>query len=418
MRYPHLAARLYNTPLLIEPEKARVIEAILREGVRAEALDIAAQQEGFARRRPYRVSAGGIAVLPVLGTLVHRTLGLEAFSGLTSYQRLARLIADAAGDPEIRGVLLDLDSPGGESAGLFDLANAIAKTRSAKPVWAIANEVSFSAAYALASAAERLYTPATGRVGSIGVIALHLDRSERDAKLGLNYTAVIAGARKADYGEHAPLSGRARASLQGLVDQVYDVFVETVARNRRLEAAAVRGSEAGIFTAAEALSRGLVDGIASFDETLERLEAETARSRGAALAPGASHETRSESMTTENTEYLTPAEGNAVSLAEAREEGRRLGAEAERARVKAILEHPEAAERPKLAHQAIVAGLSTEQAAAVLSAAPKESAGGDGAFAQAMQALGNPAIDPDAGSDADEARAEVARIVSLVQPAG
>ena len=95
-------------------------------------------------------------------------------------------------------MLLDVDSPGGEVGGLFDLADEVFSVREKKPCYAIANDEAFSAAYALASSAHRLFVTSTGGVGSVGVIAIHMDQSGWDEKVGRKYTAVFAGARKND----------------------------------------------------------------------------------------------------------------------------------------------------------------------------------------------------------------------------
>jgi ClpP class serine protease len=132
----------------------------------------------------------------------------------------------------VRAILLDVDSPGGETGGVFDLADRIRAASRVKPVWAVANDMAFSAAYALASAAERVFVSRTSGVGSIGVIALHADQSAKDEQDGVRYTTVFAGARKNDLNPHAPLSDEAFAGLEAEVNRVYDLFVGTVAQHR------------------------------------------------------------------------------------------------------------------------------------------------------------------------------------------
>jgi ClpP class serine protease len=125
---------------------------------------------------------------------------------------IADAIAAAMDDASVRGVILDVGSPGGEVGGLFDLVERIEAIRSAspKPLWAVANESAMSAAYAIASAADRLYVTRPGEAGSIGVVAVHIDESGADAKAGLAWTFVFAGDRKVDGNAHEPLSERAR----------------------------------------------------------------------------------------------------------------------------------------------------------------------------------------------------------------
>ena len=119
------------------------------------------------------------------GTLVKRTAGLDAASGLTSYAEIGAMLESALADPQVAGILLDIDSPGGEASGSFELARRVREAAAVKPIWALANDSAFSAAYAIASAADRVIISETGGVGSIGVIALHIDQSVKDANDGL-----------------------------------------------------------------------------------------------------------------------------------------------------------------------------------------------------------------------------------------
>ena len=156
----------------------------------------------------------------------------------------------------------------GESSGVFDLADKIRTIGLQKPVWAVANDMAFSAAYALASAAQKVFVSRTGGVGSIGVIAMHVDQSVKDAQDGLHYTAVYAGSRKNDLSPHGPMTTEAQRFLQGEVDRVYGLFVDTVARHRGLSSNTVRDTEAGLFFGKEAVRAGLADAVGTLDDAL------------------------------------------------------------------------------------------------------------------------------------------------------
>ncbi|MGD7175730.1 S49 family peptidase, partial [Ralstonia pseudosolanacearum] len=170
-------------------------------------------------------------------------------------------------------ILLDVDSPGGESGGVFDLADRIRAAAAIKPVWAAANDMAFSAAYALACAASRVFVSRTGGVGSIGVIAMHVDQSVKDAKDGVRYTAVFAGARKNDLNPHEPITDEAQAQLQAEVSRIYRLFVATVGSYRGLSAEAVTATEAGLFFGQDAVAAGLADAVGTFEDALAQLTA-------------------------------------------------------------------------------------------------------------------------------------------------
>jgi len=228
-----------------------------------------------ARSEAYTVTDSGIAVVPVLGPLVSRGDWLTLLLGASEYGTVADVVRAAADDPAVRGVLLEVDSPGGEVGGLFDLVEEIAtiRARCGKPLWAVASECALSAAYAIASAAGRLYVTRTGEVGSVGVVAAHLDESGADAMAGLKWTLIHAGARKTDGNPHEPLSPRASADIQADVDHLYDALVALVAGNRGLGAYAIRATEAAIYRGENALKAGLADRLGTVAHAIADLKA-------------------------------------------------------------------------------------------------------------------------------------------------
>ena len=268
---PHLASRLFGTPLLVARPKLDVILGVLEPRLAGQALE--PLDLGAVPGRQLEITPEGIAIVPVTGTLVSRSGYLAAASGLMSYGDIGDAIAAAAGDPRVRGVVLDIDSPGGEVGGLFDLADRIAALRkgTGKPLWAVANEGALSAAYAIACCADRIVVTQTGEMGSIGVVAVHLDESAADRQAGLIWTFVHAGERKVDGNPHEPLSTRARADIQADVDALYDRFVALVARQRNLSPEAVRATEAGVFRGDLAVQAGLADAVGTLRQAVAQL---------------------------------------------------------------------------------------------------------------------------------------------------
>ncbi len=302
---PHLAARLFGVPLAIHRPQLDVILAVL--GPRVGLADLAAPAAFSPPARDAPAHPSKIAVIPIHGTLVRRTVGLEAESGLTSYAGLAAQLDAALASPDVAAILLDIDSPGGESGGVFDLADRIRAATRIKPVWAVANDMAFSAAYALASAASKVFVSRTGGVGSIGVIAMHVDQSEKDVQDGVRYTAVFAGDRKNDLNPHEPISSEAHAFLKAEVNRIYGLFVETVARNRGIEPSTVRDTEAGLFFGQAAVAIGLADAIGTFDDALTQLlETVSPLPNLAASHSGASRNLQMESFMNDLTDPAVP----------------------------------------------------------------------------------------------------------------
>lgn len=266
MQLVHLASRLYGTPLLIARSKLDVILSVLGPRIGLPEIDTAVRLP--TPKAGNSVGQPGIAIIPVHGTLVRRAIGLEAASSLTSYGEIAARLDTALADPQVSGILLDLDSPGGEAGGVFELAARIRAANDIKPVWAHANDSAYSAAYAIAAAASRLTLSQTAGVGSIGVIALHVDQSIKDAKDGIAFTAIYAGHHKNDFSPHAPLSPQAASTLQTEVDRLYGIFVSQVAQMRGLDSDAVRATEAGLLFGEAAVTAGLADAVISLDQVL------------------------------------------------------------------------------------------------------------------------------------------------------
>ncbi|MBE0598308.1 MAG: S49 family peptidase, partial [Desulfuromonadales bacterium] len=225
---------------------------------------------GAGAPRPGHRVEGSTGILPITGTLVHRGGYLAAASGITSYEAIRQTFDAAMADPAVHRLVLEIDSCGGEVHGLFDLADHIYQARGKKPITAVVNEQAYSAAYLLASAADRIVLPRTGGVGSIGVIVAHFDQSGFDEKTGVKVTHIFAGKQKAECSPHAPLSPEAHKRIQGRIDELYNLFVGTVARNRGIAESAVRGTEAGIFTGKKALAAGLADEIAAAEMVFVR----------------------------------------------------------------------------------------------------------------------------------------------------
>lgn len=414
MRYPLIATQLYGIPLLLDPEKAAVIESVFRayasgnptaltEGERPVPMAAAYAAPRFAGK-PYTVTEAGVAVLPIIGTMVHRGSQLDAMSGLTSYTEIERQFDAADADPDVKGILLEDDSNGGQADGAFALGEKICAGK--KPVWASVNEKALSGGYLLACAADRVTMTKTGRVGSIGVIALHQDRSKANAKAGITYTAIHAGAKK-NYGTpHEPLSDPARADMQAMVDGLNDHFISYVAQMRNLDPEAVRALDAGVLTGQAAIDAGLVDSIMSFQETLSAFEAEVSKAPGKSnggtlrtnLPKGVA--TMSKEAQAAAAEAVT-AEQLAAQVAAAQA----TGATQMQARIKDIQTCDEAKGRSKLAaHLAFNTAMGVDDAKAMLAASAVEAveaAGQASALVIGMAKLTNPAVGSEAAAASD-----------------
>nr|WP_234480284.1 S49 family peptidase [Erwinia sp. S38] len=213
----------------------------------------------------------GVAIISIQGTLVQKLGSLRPYSGMTGYDGIRQSFLTAINDPEVTGICLDIDSSGGEVAGCFDLVDEIYLARGKKPIHAILTENAYSAAYALASAADRIHVPRTGGVGSVGVIVIHCDWSQRIKEDGLAVSIITYGDRKAESNPYVKLSDQARTAIQDDVDTMGALFVSTVARNRGIAEKTVRNTQAACFMAAEGVNLGLADGVMTPDAAFRKL---------------------------------------------------------------------------------------------------------------------------------------------------
>lgn len=278
---PHLAQRLFNVPLALHPVKAEIVMAALadrfgvahlfREGAPVALGAPMMNDEDAAEDKPYAV-LNGIALIPVQGTLVAKLGSVQPYSGMTGYDGIRVMFLTALRDPDVDAIVLDIDSPGGEVAGLFDLADTVFASRAVKPIWSILNENAYSAGYALASAASRICVPRTGGTGSIGVIAMIADMSKALSEAGITVNVIQFGARKADGYPELPLAPQGRARFQADIDTLGMLFAATVARNRDLKPAQVIAMQAMTYLGADGVKQGLADMVASPDDAFQALK--------------------------------------------------------------------------------------------------------------------------------------------------
>ncbi len=284
--YARVSRLVFGQPLLVLPDVAETIGNFLRlrmEGIRPETsrfvgrpvVDQSGEWRGYRRE-------GSVGIVSVIGELVNRGAWLGASSGLTSYEGILQQVTAAAADPEVRSIVLDVNSPGGEAYGMSDTARAMRSAAAGKRMVAVINSIGASAAYGLASAADEVVITESGVAGSIGVVVVHFDQSERAAKLGVKATVITAGKSKATGHPFAPLDEDARASIQSKVDRIMDGFVKLVADHRsKLKAKTIREQQGDTYLGADAVSAGLADRVGNFADVIAELSGRPTRAASA-----------------------------------------------------------------------------------------------------------------------------------------
>jgi|GEM_PF-5132725 len=300
--YPNVADQLFGRAHAIEPNAFRaILEGPLGQrvlaGKRIDSRPPEARRQvhaAVAIANPvsspngsllYMLTDQGIAIISVTGILAKRFDLMAAICGWTTYDSLSASLRAALVDDRVRGILLDVDSPGGVVDGMLDVADEILVARTQLPIWAVADSVAASAAYAIAGSAEQLFLPRLAQVGSIGALTIHVDRSAQDKANGQKFTAIFSGARKIDGWDHGSLTSDAQAAFQARVDRCRDALAALVGRQGRMSASAALRTEAAMYSDSDAVSAGLADGVATFEDVLDALSQKVGMPFGSSPRP-------------------------------------------------------------------------------------------------------------------------------------
>lgn len=376
-----IAKRFDQKPLLLEPTSMSFLSALASAENAVTEMAYVTSRSDLGQGRPYQV-AQGLAFVPVSGVLAHR---MDAhIEGLfTGYDFIQSTFSRAMADPDVKAVVLDVSSPGGEVHGAFETADMIAAARGKKPIYAVVDGYAYSAGYAIASAADKIFVAETGGVGSVGVVTMHVDYSQQLAEDGIKVTYIYAGAHKIDGNPYQELSDSARKGIESRIEDSYNVFVSAVARNRRMSPDAVRSTEAALFAGPAAKEVGFADAVLAPREAVLAILGELSGSRRSTK--------RGSPMDVENAQAPDANQAAAVEAVDHKA--------LERQRIQAIVGSEAADGRADLAnHLAFETELSAEAAVAILSKSPKavqvEQAAADlgAAFDAAMVGSGNPNV--------------------------
>lgn len=279
MKFEHILAAFAAEPWAIQREKLAVLADVLVARADGDAFvtsDLAAAISDAKAKEVAEVD-GAVAVIPIYGVLSQKMDLMSAMSGGTSYASIQKRLHAALANEDVKAVVLDVDSPGGSVPGTEELATEIRKIRGGdKPIIAQVNSLAASAAYWIASSADEIVVTPSGRAGSIGVYTAHDDISAALEKRGIKRTYISAGKYKVEGNETEPLTDEALAFYQDSVNQSYSKFIAAVSEGRGVSKSIVedRYGQGRVFYADALLDRGMVDRVATLDETLERYGAD------------------------------------------------------------------------------------------------------------------------------------------------
>lgn len=287
--YAHIAAKIRESVWLTTPETLDVILSIANKRLNGEQFSDEYLEEIMLRSRSNHVDeeselqvVNGVGILPIMGPIFGKANLMTQMSGATSLETTQAQFREMVKDESIHTILLNIDSGGGTSDLVQEFGDEIFNARNEKPIVSIANTGAGSAAYWLASQAEKTFVTPSGSVGSIGAFTVHEDQSVADANEGVKYSFISAGRYKVEGNPHEPLSDEGRQFRQERIDELYGDFVGAVARGRGVSVDRVKESYGGgrMLSSRRALEAGLVDNITSYDQLVSNLTRTSSNVRG------------------------------------------------------------------------------------------------------------------------------------------
>lgn len=440
---PHIAARFFDTPLLIQPDKVNALAWALKgklglsvdrpEGAVMDAAGPGLFGENMDPRTGYFVDRG-VAVIPIRGTLVNRGAWVGTYSGLMSYEGIAKQLDLVARDDRVQAVMFDVHSYGGEATGVDDLGHMIRALE--KPTYAMIDGAGSSAAYWISAACDRVYIANSSHGGSIGVVITHMSMQKALDDAGFTVTHIHAGAEKVLGSPFKELSDSDRETLQAKVDKTYRAFVEGIAEFRGMETEDVRATEAAVFDGPELVEQGLADGVTTGRRLLAAIQ-DDFNDPDPNREPGPlSGGSRANAHHGGNPMSEANPQGGADKAAEQKYTQADLDArlaeqakhqktavaeatQAERERISSILSCDEAANRPKMAqHLALKTDTSAEDAQGLLAAAAEEQTAKSDPLAAAMQGKSPGVSSDDGGADLESEASEDEQAANFILNAG
>ena len=314
--------------------------------------------------KPYRI-VDGAAIVPVHGTLAHRFGSVNPYSGMTGYDGIKLHFDMAEADPDVKGIIYDIDSRGGSVDGMFDIVAHIKKNQT-KPSRSIVDPLAASAAQYFSAVADEVTLSMTDQMGSIGAMTAHYDVSKAMEDSGKKITLIAAGNRKVEGNPYEALPESVFNSRKSKLEEIRKMFVQGLVDMRGCNYQALMDTEAAVLSSAEAVDLKLATKIMSPDDSMNEFIDQINQSTMISMS---GEELMSEPKANAQLNEQNNPQASAADI----EKTRNDATLAERGRIQAILTSPEAEGRMGVAHMmAFDSPMPADQASAFLSKTPKE----------------------------------------------
>lgn len=255
----------------ITPEYLQIIMKIANREISADEFKALQKEEADSVDGTHRLGIrGNVAILSIRGPITKYANLFTRISGASSLDLLMKDFNKALEHPDVKAIILDIDSPGGDVNGVNEFANAVYEARERKQIIAYAGGMAASAAYWIGSAARDFVVDNTAQVGSIGVVATYIDNSERLKKNGIKEIEIVSASSPDKRPD--PLSDEGRQIIQRRVDAIQEVFVKTVARNRGVNTEKVLGDfgQGDVLVGENAVEAGMADWAGNLESLIKQ----------------------------------------------------------------------------------------------------------------------------------------------------
>ena len=230
---------------------------------------------------------GDVAVIHAAGPLVEGHAGFMRYFGITGYADLEDAGIAAVSNPDVKAIVLSVRSNGGHVHGVQDAAALFTAIDQVKPVVTHTPSDMKSAGMWMGSSARRIFGAPTSESGSIGVLAIHAEKTKALDEAGIKVTVVRAGSSKALANPYEPLSAKAEASMQEGVDYVHGLFKAHMAERRGMSAGQIEKVGQGqVYIGQQAVDAGLIDEVGSLADAITYARGQVSRHAGSGRSLG------------------------------------------------------------------------------------------------------------------------------------
>lgn len=250
--------------------KKKIVAGVILSGVAVSLVLAIALNPGGRPAGSSRTGKGEVGVIYIDGLIASGRGGGGLFGIMAGSEGIALNLREAARNPELKAVVIRLNSPGGTPAAAQEISAEVERLKqSGKKVVASMGDTAASGAYWIAAGTDQIVANPGTLTGSIGVIMQYYNMQDLYGKIGVGTETFKSGPYKDMGSPSRPTAPEERAIFQSMIDDIFNQFIDVVANGRHLDSAEVRKLADGrVFTGRQAKELGLVDRLGDFHDAV------------------------------------------------------------------------------------------------------------------------------------------------------